>query len=50
MVIVQIIIGIIVTIIMWIPILGFLIYLCLISPIALFQARYVCQVYDSAGA
>ncbi|MDO8871760.1 MAG: DUF4013 domain-containing protein [Methanoregula sp.] len=50
LVVVQIIIGIIVSIIMMIPILGFIIYLCLISPIMLFQARYICQIYDSAGA
>jgi hypothetical protein len=50
MVVVQIIIGIVVTIIMMIPILGFIIYLCLISPIALFHTRYICQLYDSAGA
>jgi hypothetical protein len=50
LVIVAIIFGIIVGIIMMIPILGFLIYLCLISPWALFISRYVCQLYDSAGA
>ena len=46
----YVVIAIVVTILMMIPILGFLLYLCLISPIALFVARYVCQVYDSAGA
>jgi hypothetical protein len=35
---------------MLIPILGFLIYLCMISPWAIFVARYVCQLYDSTGA
>ena len=50
LVIVAIIFGIIVGILMMIPILGFLIYLCLISPWALFISRYVCQLYDSAGA
>jgi hypothetical protein len=42
--------GIIVGILMMIPILGMIIYLCLIAPWALFIARYVCQLYDSAGA
>jgi hypothetical protein len=42
--------GIVVAILMMIPILGILLYLCLISPWALFVARYVCQLYDSAGA
>jgi hypothetical protein len=50
LVVVAIIFGIIVGILMMIPILGFLIYLCLISPWALFISRYVCQLYDSAGA
>jgi hypothetical protein len=48
--VVQMIIAIIVTIIMMIPYLGFIIYLCLMSPIMLFQTRYICQMYDSAGA
>jgi hypothetical protein len=41
--------GIIVSILMMIPILGWIIYLCLIAPWALFIARYVCLLYDSAG-
>jgi hypothetical protein len=45
-----IIFGIVMAIIMMIPILGLLIYLCMISPWAIFVARYVCQLYDSAGA
>jgi len=48
--IVGIIFGIIVSIIMMIPILGPIIYFCLIAPWALFIARYVCLLYDSAGA
>ena len=50
LVVVQIIIGIVVSIIMMIPYLGFIIYICLLSPIMLFQTRYICQLYDSAGA
>ena len=48
--VVGVIYGIIVTIIMMIPILGFIIYLCLIAPWTLFCSRYICQMYDSAGA
>lgn len=48
--VVAIIFGIIVAIIQMIPVLGILIYLCLIAPWSLFISRYVCQVYDSAGA
>jgi len=47
---IEIIFGIIVTILTMIPIIGFLIYLCLIAPITLLFARYVCLLYDSAGA
>jgi hypothetical protein len=43
------IIAFVLSIIMLIPILGFIIYFCLISPLALFGARYICLVYDSAG-
>ena len=50
LVVVDVIIGIIITILMLIPVLGFIIYLCLISPIALLFARYICLLYDSAGA
>jgi hypothetical protein len=49
-VVVAIIFGIIVAILMMIPILGLILYLCLIAPFALFAGRYLCQVYDSAGA
>jgi len=45
-----IVFGIVVGILMVIPIIGWLIYLCLISPWAIFVARYACQLYDSAGA
>jgi hypothetical protein len=48
--VVQMIIAIIISIIMMIPYLGFIIYICLMSPIMLFQTRYICQLYDSAGA
>lgn len=48
--VVQMIIAFIVSIIMMIPYLGFIIYICLMSPIMLFQTRYICQLYDSAGA
>jgi hypothetical protein len=49
-IVVAIIFGIIVAILMMIPILGLILYLCLIAPFALFAGRYLCQVYDSAGA
>ena len=48
--VVGVIFGIVVGILMMIPILGLLLYLCVISPWAIFVARYVCQLYDSAGA
>ena len=45
-----IIVGIIVGILMMIPFLGIIIYLCLIAPITLLFMRYICLLYDSAGA
>ncbi len=48
--IVTVIFGIVMTILMMIPILGWIVYLCLIAPFALFAGRYFCQIYDSAGA
>lgn len=48
--VVQMIIAFILSIIMMIPYLGFIIYICLMSPIMLFQTRYICQLYDGAGA
>jgi hypothetical protein len=48
--VVGIIFGIIVTILMMIPLLGIILYICLIAPWTLFISRYVCQLYDAAGA
>jgi hypothetical protein len=50
LIVVAVIYGIVVAIIQMIPILGILIYLCLIAPWTLFCSRYICQMYDSAGA
>jgi hypothetical protein len=49
LIIVQIIISIITGIFNMIPVLGAIIQLVLIAPITLFQARYICQLYDAAG-
>ena len=48
--IVAIIIAIIAGILMMIPYLGLIIYICLIAPILLLYTRYICLLYDSAGA
>jgi len=48
--IVGIIVGIIIGILTMIPYLGIIIYLCLIAPITLLFMRYICLLYDSAGA
>jgi hypothetical protein len=50
LIIVAIIIAIIAGILMMIPYLGIIIYLCLIAPIALLFSRYICLLYDNAGA
>jgi hypothetical protein len=48
--VVQVILSIIISVIAMIPILGMIIQLVLIAPIMIFEARYLCQVYDAAGA
>lgn len=42
--------GFVMGILMMIPILGWLLYFCMIPPWMLFVSRYICQLYDSAGA
>jgi hypothetical protein len=49
LIVVAVIFGIIVAIIQMIPVLGMIVYLCLIAPWTLFVTRYICQIYDSAG-
>jgi hypothetical protein len=50
LVVAAIIFGIVVAIIQMIPILGIIVYICLIAPWTLFVSRYVCQLYDAAGS
>jgi hypothetical protein len=49
-IVVIIVIEIIISIIGMIPIIGAIIGFVLIAPVMLFESRYLCQVYDSAGA
>jgi hypothetical protein len=42
--------GFVMGILMMIPILGWLLYFCMIPVWMLFVSRYICQLYDSAGA
>ncbi len=49
-IVVIIVIEIIISIIGMIPIIGSIIGFVLIAPVMLFESRYLCQVYDSAGA
>ena len=48
--IIQFILACIIVLIMMIPYLGFIIELVLLAPISLFEARYICRIYDTAGA
>lgn len=50
LIIVQIIFSIIIGILSMIPFLGIIIEIILIAPLSIFEARYLCQVYDAAGA
>ncbi len=47
-IIVQVIISIVISIFALIPVIGFIIQIAFIAPIMLFEARYLCQVYDAA--
>lgn len=49
-IVVIVVIEIIISIIGMIPILGTIIGFVLIAPVMLFQSRYLCLLYDSAGA
>lgn len=50
MIVVVVVIEIILSIIGMIPIIGMIINFVFIAPVMIFQSRYLCQVYDSAGA
>lgn len=50
LIVVLIVVEIILTILGMIPVLGMIINLVLIAPVSIFEARYLCQVYDAAGA
>jgi hypothetical protein len=50
LVIVQFIFAIIIAVLSMIPILGIIIELIFIAPVSLFEARYLSQLYDAAGA
>jgi hypothetical protein len=50
MIVVVVIIQVILSILGMLPVLGMIINLVFIAPVMLFEARYLCQVYDSAGA
>ena len=45
-----IVIEIVLTLLGMIPVLGIIINLVLFAPVMIFEARYLCQVYDAAGA
>jgi hypothetical protein len=49
MFVIQLIISIILSAITIVPVLGILIELVLVAPVALFEARYLVLVYESAG-
>ena len=50
LIVVMIVIEIILSLIGMIPVLGFIINIVFIAPVAIFEARYFCQLYDAAGA
>jgi hypothetical protein len=50
LIIILVVLEIILMILGMIPVLGMIIQLIFIAPVTLFEARYLCQVYDAAGA
>ena len=50
LVVVQFIFAIVIGVLSMIPLLGIIIEILFIAPLSLFEARYLCQVYDAAGA
>lgn len=50
LVIVQFIFALVIAVLAMIPVLGILIELVFIAPVSLFEARYLSQLYDTAGA
>jgi hypothetical protein len=48
--IVQVIFFIIIGLFSMVPFLGIIVEFILIAPLTLFESRYLCQVYDAAGA
>jgi hypothetical protein len=50
LIVVMIVIEIVLTILGMIPVLGIIIQLVFIAPVMIFEARYLCRVYDSASA
>jgi hypothetical protein len=45
----MIVIEIVITLLGFIPVLGIIINIVMIAPVSIFEARYLCQVYDAAG-
>jgi hypothetical protein len=50
LIVAMIVVEIVLTILGMIPVLGMIIQLVFIAPVMIFEARYLCQVYDAASA
>jgi hypothetical protein len=50
LVVAMIVVEIVITIPGMIPVLGIIVELVLMAPVVVFEARYLCLVYDIAGA
>ena len=49
LVVVQCIIAVVISVLYLIPVLGIIVELIFLAPISIFEARYICQLYDAAG-
>jgi Protein of unknown function (DUF4013) len=49
LVVVQCVIAVVITALYLIPVLGIIVELVFLAPLSIFEARYICQLYDAAG-
>ena len=49
LVVVQCIIAMVISVLYLIPVLGIIVEIIFLAPISIFEARYICQLYDAAG-
>jgi hypothetical protein len=49
LIVVQLVIALVLSLFWLIPLLGVIVEIIFIAPVSIFEARYICQLYDAAG-